>query len=603
MASKKILVIEDNELNLKLIDSLLKLGHYETVGAADAETGIQLAREHDPDLVLMDIQLPGMDGLHASRIIKADPELKDIPVVALTAHAMLGDEDKAKEAGCDGYLSKPIDTRTFLQTIGQYVNGHNGNVHQERTNREKIKRRKHKVLVVDDEPLNVKLLTAALSSEEFEVVPAYNGLEALQKVVADSPDLILLDIMMPRMNGLEVTKRLKEDPSFAHIAIVLVTALDDAESKIKGLEAGADEFLSKPIDSVELQARVRSLLDLRNFREQLTARSESKPFLLATSQDEMSYPQDVGLPTVILTEDNEKDAKLIHTALQDEALHFEVFSNGQEAIERAQKGDVDLILLDVLLPDMNGFEICRHLKEAEETKNIQIAMVTSLSDMENKIKGIELGVDDYLLKPVEPRELKVRVQALLKKKALLDNLTSNYNTALNCAITDRLTGLYNQAYFRHFLGLESKRSSRRKDPVSLLMIDLDDFKQVNDTLGHLTGDAVLEEFADMLLSASREVDFVARYGGEEFAVVLPYTDAEGAMICAENIREKIEDYSFSCLPPNTLERFSASIGVATFPWDAGDVEELIHKADLALYEAKKQGKNRVHVYTDSLEQK
>jgi two-component system cell cycle response regulator len=602
MASKKILVIEDNKLNLKLIDSLLKLGQHQTLSATDAETGIQLVREHHPDLVLMDIQLPGMDGLVATRIIKTDPELKNIPVVALTAHAMVGDEGKAKEAGCDGYLAKPIDTRTFLQSIAQYVNGNNVNGQQETINTENLKVHKHKILIVDDEPLNVKLLSAALRSKEFEVVLAFDGLEALQKVAEESPDLILLDIMMPGLNGLEVTRRLKDDPNYQHIAIVLVTALDDAENKVKGLEAGADEFLSKPVDSVELQARVRSLLDLRNYREQLTARSESKPLLLATTQDDISYREDVSLPTVLLAEDSRKDAKLIQTLLMEEPLHLEVVRHGKQAIQRAKKGGIDLILLDVLLPDMNGFEICRLLKETEETRNIQIMMVTSLSDMENKIKGIELGVDDYLLKPVYGKELKVRIKALLQKKAFLDNLTSNYNTALNCAITDNLTGLYNYAYFRHFLSLEAKRSARRKDPVSLLMIDLDDFKLVNDTLGHLVGDALLGELGELLTNASREVDFVARYGGEEFVIALPFTDAKGARTCAENIRRRIEDYSFNCLSSDVPKKITASIGVATFPWDARSVEELIHKADQALYQAKKQGKNCVRAYANGLEE-
>jgi two-component system cell cycle response regulator len=595
---KKILVVEDNELNMKLIDSLLKLGHYETVKAADAETGIRLARGHNPDLVLMDIQLPGMDGLHASRIIKTDPELKNIPVVALTAHAMVGDEDRAREAGCDGYLAKPIDTRTFLQTIAQYLHGNNVNGQVEENAQDHIRGHQHKILIVDDDPLNLELLSQVLCSEEFEVVLASDGVEALDKVVQESPDLILLDIMMPVLDGLEVTRRLKGDPDFAHIPIVLVTGLDDAEHKMKGLEAGANEFLSKPIDSVELRARIRSLLDLKNYREQLTARSESKPLLLATAQDDISGRDEASLPTLILVEDNEKDAKLIRALLREESLHIEVVNNGKQAIQRAKEGNVDLMLLDVLLPDMNGFEICRLLKETGVTRNIQIVMVTSLSGMENRIKGLELGADDYLLKPVNERELKVRIKALLKKKAFLDNLTSNYNNALNCAITDRLTGLYNYAYFRHFLSLETKRSTRRKDPVSLLMLDLDDFKQVNDTLGHLVGDAMLAEFAELLTNSSREVDFVARYGGEEFAIVLPYTGAEGAMKCAEHIRKRVENHAFSCSPPHVQKKVTASLGIATFPWDASDVDELIRKADLALYQAKKQGKNCVCVYAN-----
>lgn len=593
MAGQRILVIEDNELNLKLINSLLEIGHYESIQATDAESGIQLAEQNHPDLILMDIQLPGMDGLSATKILKADPHLKNIPVVALTAHAMVGDEERAKKAGCDGYLAKPIDTRNFLETIAQYLNGDNGDGQKAEIRKAKHLRKKHKILIVDDDRLNVKLLSTAFCPEQFETFTAYGGEEALEKVVKESPDLILLDIKMPDLDGIEVTRRLKHNPDTKHIPIILVTGLDEKESKSKGLKAGADEFLRKPVSRVEIQTRVRSLLDLKNYREQLTSRLESKPFLLETVQHQTSCHQIGCLPTVVVVEPNEQEAQLIQAYLEQQSLHIEVYGNGRQALDRFKKGNVDLILLDILLPDIKGFEVCSFLKESEELKNVQVLIVTSLQDIESKIQFIELGIDNLLSKPIDERELKARVKALLEKKVFLDKLTENYKSALNCAIIDKLTGLYNRAYLIHFLSLETKRSKRRKDLVSLLMIDLDDFKQFNDGLGHLVGDELLREFGDLLRSSSREVDFLARYGGEEFVVVLPYTDSSGALTYAENIRKKAEVHCFSCLSSPAQKGPTLSIGIATFPCDASSVEELIHKADVALYQAKKQGKNHV----------
>ena len=169
----------------------------------------------------MDIQLPGMDGLSATRIIKNDPALKSIPVVALTAHAMMGDEQKAREAGCDGYLTKPINTKTFLEEITKYL--------KTKQPERRINYYKKKILIVDNEPLNVKLLEAKLPPDEYNVIKAFSGSEAIIKVSESPPDLILLDIMMPEIDGFEVARRLKKNPETKHIPIIMVTALNDRE--------------------------------------------------------------------------------------------------------------------------------------------------------------------------------------------------------------------------------------------------------------------------------------------------------------------------------------------------------------------------------------
>lgn len=599
MEDKTVLVIEDNELNMKLVLGLLKLGKYRVLEAKDAETGIQLAREHKTDLILMDIQLPGMDGLIATRIIKKDTMLKDIPVVALTSYAMQGDENKATEAGCTGYISKPIDTRSFLETVNSFIT-------QAKTTRksqnDKDAYYKARILIVDDEPLNVKLLASKLDGSKYEILQAYGGIEALEKVEKKSPDLILLDVMMPDMDGYEVTTRLKNDPKTANIPIIMVTALDGSEDKIQGLEAGAEEFLSKPVNATELLARINSMLRLKRYREQLAIRTQSGEYFAVTEDQKGALQAKESLPCVLLVEDNEQDIKLIQNYLHGQPYHIMLAKNGEDAIYLATQKKIDLVLLDILLPGMDGFETCNCLKEMDETSNIQIVLITNLSDLESKIKGVEMGADDFLVKPINSKELLVRINALLKKKEYMDKLHSHYENALDSAIKDGLTELYNHAYFSRFLDLEVKRSIRKEYSTALLMMDLDDFKQYNDTLGHLAGDGILRESARVIKDNVREIDLAARYGGEEFAVALPYADSKNALNVAERIQKAIRNHTFSYETVSALKKITFSIGIATCPSDSLTAEELIRKADSMLYKSKKEGKNRVSVYDKSLEQ-
>ena len=297
-----------------------------------------------------------------------------------------------------------------------------------------------------------------------------------------------------------------------------------------------------------------------------------------------------------MVEDDKKDAKLIQSYLHGEPYQIKLVKDGEETMSCVQREKIDLIVLDILLPGIDGFEVCRRLKKKEQTRNIQIVAITSLRDLESKIRGIELGADDYLVKPINRHELGVRVKALIKKKAYLDSLHEGYESAVHSAITDKLTGLYNQAYFKHFLDFEIKRSVRQKTPVTLFMLDVDDFKQYNDSLGHLAGDGILMELGELIRAKIRDSDLAARYGGEEFAVVLSNTDINEAVKSAERIRQIIHNHTFSHMKSLPSKKLSMSVGVAVYPSDAGSVEELIQKADSALYRAKKEGKNRVWLY-------
>jgi two-component system, cell cycle response regulator len=510
-------------------------------------------------------------------------------VIALTGFAMAEDEQKAREAGCDGYMSKPIDTKSFLKTIEGFMLKKNTAPERKQTDARPL------ILIVDDDVRNVKLLDALLSSE-YQTIKAYDGDEALASVRQTLPDLILLDIMMPKRDGYAVTRQLKGNALTRNIPIILITALGGADDKAKGIEAGADEFLNKPVNQTELKARVKSLLKLNVYREQLSARIESEEDLISSGEGKAPPNKGEAFPTLLLVEDSRKDLNLFKAYLENQPFRLQVVRNGEEAIIECEKGKVDLVLLDLILPGIDGFDVCRRLRENDRTRNIQILMVSSQNDLESKLKGIELGADEFLIKPVIREELTVRIKSLVKKKQYLDQLVSRYETALNAAITDKLTGLFNHSYLQHFTARELKRCFRRQGPMAFIMIDIDDFKQYNDTYGHPAGDTLLRLFGRLIKKAIREVDLAARYGGEEFAVVLPYTERPEAMAVAERILGEIRNCSFSEGPARLCERKTASLGLACYPRDGETVADLIQHADVALYRAKSKGKNQICSY-------
>jgi len=453
-----------------------------------------------------------------------------------------------------------------------------------------------RILIVDDEPTSLRLLAGILPKDQYEVLKATDGKEAIEKTFKKHPDVILLDVIMPGLDGFEVTRQLKADPRTKNIPIILVTSLEGLENKLTGLEAGAEEYLSKPVKAVELLARIKSMLQLKQYRDQLSIRKQSeRSFVDAASLEQAVYPADEKQPLVLLVEDNEIDARIIKSFLENMPLRLETASTGSEAISRLLSDKIDLILLDILLPDMTGFDICQRLKETEKNSETPVIVITCLHDLDSKITGVELGADDFLVKPINKQELTARTKALLEKKQQIDKLRAHYETVLNSAIYDWLSGVYNHGYFKRFLDLEIKRSKRQLYPLSLLMIDIDDFKIYNDTFGHSAGDVILKDLAQLLKQSTREIDLVSRYGGDEFAVVLPYTDKQGSARVAKRVAQAIREHDFLRGRGGEIKPLTVSIGAAMFPTDAFTQEEIIQKADEMLYLAKHRGKNRIYV--------
>ena len=243
---------------------------------------------------------------------------------------------------------------------------------------------KKKILIVDDDPTSLKILESMLPADRYSVVKANNGEEALESAFDQPPDLILLDIMMPGIDGYEVTRKIKKDSRTKDVPIIIITSLDECESKVKGLEEGAEELLSKPVHSTELLARVSSMIRLKEYRDQLTIRTLSgKSFGIMSKQPEEVQIKEADLPRILLVEDTEVDAKIVENALDGEPFQLNTVNNGKEVFSFLSQEKTDLILLDILLPDLDGFEICQRLKS--DHKDIQVVIVTCLDDLESKI--------------------------------------------------------------------------------------------------------------------------------------------------------------------------------------------------------------------------
>ncbi len=597
MGFRSILIVEDEEATRALLAALLGRGWFRTLEAADAETGLELAALHRPDCILMDIRLPGMDGLAATRLLKADPQLRHIPVVAMTGFVGAEEEAKALASGCEGFLSKPFDTRGLLEYLERFLlkagqaaapGGFPAAIAGFRVGA--LARygggpaeRRARILIVDDEPQVVEVFERQLQQAGYECLRAFGGIAALKLAQSEVPDLVLLDVLMEDLDGLEVARRLKGNLKTAGIPIILVTALHDVEDKVRGLAAGADEFLSKPVDGAELEVRIRSMLQLTYFQTQLAQRLAAERQV--TGAEDKEEPAAPAGPRIVLACGPEAENLAERTGGVCRLLKA---PGGRELLERA--GQADLVLLAMRLEDADGCELCRQLKFA--TAGVPVALVSATGQMADRIRGIEAGADDILSAGIDHRELAVRLEHLFRRRDQLRQLESQYRSALSAATSDGLTGLFNQAYLKRFLALEVKRSLRQGHPTALAMLDLDDFKACNDSRGHLAGDRVLAEVGQLIRQSVREIDLPARYGGEEFAVVLPYTELGGARVVAERLRASVEANPFR-IDSGEPVRVTVSVGLAVCPADASSAEELIRRSDERLYRAKGEGKNRV----------
>ena len=448
-----------------------------------------------------------------------------------------------------------------------------------------------RILVVDDIPPNVKLLEVRLSAEYFDVLTASNGAEALKICGEGACDIVLLDVMMPGMDGFEVCRRLKSDPATAHLPVVMVTALDQPGDRVRGLEAGADDFLTKPIDEIALVARVRSLARLKVVIDELRSRAS---LALAPGGGEgfLTINADDGRRGRILLVDDRKSASERIVAALSPFHEVTVEADAQQALFRAAEDDCDLFIVSLGLANYDGLRLCSQLRSLERTRNLPILMIAEPDDRARVLRGLDLGVNDYLPRPIDRNELLARVRTQLRQKRYADSLRNKVQQSIALALVDPLTGLNNRRFLENHLATMLEQAQRRRAALSLMIFDIDHLKNVNDTHGHDCGDEVLKGFADRLRRVVRGGDLLCRLGGEEFVIVMPNVAIEVAAKIAERTRTAIEEEPFIIDKAGRSIPITVSVGVAGRGADS-DPDSLYRRADRALYRSKSEGRNRV----------
>ena len=449
-----------------------------------------------------------------------------------------------------------------------------------------------RVLVVDDVLPNVKLLAAKLTREYFDVITAFNGPEALERIKKEAPDIVLLDVMMPGMDGFEVCARIRSDPATMHIPIVMITALSDATDRVRGLEAGADDFLTKPVNDIALFARVRSLVRLKMMMDEWRLRESTSGQFGILDQPLTVKNETASNARVLVVEDSPIDLEKIAETLRRYTDSVVSADTSAKALDLGMSEDFELIIVSLTLLHEDGLRLCSQLRSHERTRQAPILLIADEGDLSRVAKGLELGANDYLLKPIDRNELLARVRTQVRRKRYHEKLRHNYEQSLSMALTDSLTGVFNRRYVSAHLPRLMERSWESQKPVAILMFDIDHFKTVNDTYGHGVGDEVLREVANRTNRNLRNFDLVARYGGEEFIVVMPDTDRDAAYAVAERLRRRVGEETFPVSDQVGEITVTISIGVAVADGEGDTMEAILKRADDALYMAKRSGRNR-----------
>lgn len=464
-----------------------------------------------------------------------------------------------------------------------------------------------KILVVDDDAVARNIVKDILFSEGYEVIEAKNGKEAIRKVVVSKPDLILLDLVMPELDGFDVCRKLREDMENLAIPIIIFSSKAEKDDILKGLEVGANDYIVKPVEPFELKARIKAHLRLKGLYDDANAEKRDLMTLLEIS-------------------------RAVSSTLRSRDILYTIVKNVGEIIEVARcsivkigkKDGVGYVLTTYENPNIKDLPIeldkYPEIKKALEVKSTVIVDDIHSDPLMSNIKDTlkDLNFSSLLVVPIIVREEVVgtlflrtsrREKSFTPREVRLCQIIANLsaNALANAhifesmelsnlelerlAITDGLTGAFNHRYFRGRLDEEFDRAKRYTTPLSCIMLDIDYFKNINDAFGHGQGDIVLREITDVIKNNVRKTDMVARYGGEEFVIILPQTDREGSFVQAERIRNAVKGYR--CSGGDRCIMVTVSLGVSTFPsQDIKKADDLVGMADNALYEAKNSGRNR-----------
>jgi two-component system cell cycle response regulator len=449
-----------------------------------------------------------------------------------------------------------------------------------------------RVLLIDDSLGSIALLQAQLASEYMDVIVAHDGAEALETISQCHPDLVLVDAVMPGMDGFEVCRRIKADPATTHLPVVMVTTLDKPEDHMAALQAGADDFMTKPIHLPTLMARVRRLAQSKMLIDELRMRERSgREMGLEPADDIALLDIDVSAGQVLLICENRDTAREIRTAMTPtHQVHID--RDAEDALLVVRRAELDMILIDLTSEGTDGLRVCSRLRSMDATRETPILAILDERQIAARVRALEIGVDGIIELPVHRGALLACVASRLRRKRYSDHLREILRRSLERAVKDPLTSMHNRRYLERHLGQLVSQNVERGRPVSLLIIDVDHFKSVNDTYGHDVGDHVLREVANRIMASLRGIDLSCRFGGEEFVAAFSAVDADRALQIAERLRRKIADTAVPVKSDQGPLFVTVSIGAATSV--GGDTaESLLKRADQALYRAKKDGRNRV----------
>ena len=448
-----------------------------------------------------------------------------------------------------------------------------------------------RVLIVDDIPTNVRLLEARLTAEYYEVLTASSGAQALDICRTQDVDIVLLDVMMPEMDGFEVCRRLKADPRTHHLPVLMITALDQTSDRVQGLEAGADDFLSKPVDDTQLMARVKSLVRLKSLTDELRARALTGQQIAI--EDALRAMDSISASggSILIIDTDRRHAERIQGYLSPDHK-VDILTEPADAVFQVTGASYELALVSMSLDDFDPLRVCSQVRTVDHSRNLPIILLADVADKPRVVRALDLGVNDFISRPVERNELMARVRTQIRRHRYAMELRESVNNTMALAVTDELTGLYNRRYFDRHLNVMLGKAQEQERDMALMILDIDHFKAVNDNHGHDIGDAVLREFAARLKRNIRGVDLACRFGGEEFVVLMPDTDTGQAEAVAERVRQSMAEKPFEVGTARPLS-VTVSVGVSIRESLADTPESLIKRADVALYRAKREGRNRV----------
>jgi two-component system cell cycle response regulator len=447
-----------------------------------------------------------------------------------------------------------------------------------------------KILIVDDIKFNIDLLQAKLQRECYAIYRASNGKEALSKAMEIKPDIILMDIMMPLMDGLTATKLIRRTQGISFIPIIIVTALDSEEDKVSSLLCEADCYVVKPINHAILIARIKSLLRFKFITEELLMRLKihhKSEELVA--HHPLAFSMDTNGAKILLIDDNTRQALLISSRLRRDNFMVDICSDAHEKMLKNPHSNYNLIIINVSKRDDYGINACMKIRSNAAFKHIPMITLMDECDEELLIKSLEIGMNDYVLMPLSLKELSAKALLQIKKFRYQEQLKRIYSENSS---KDELTGLYNRTSLNSYFAQVIEKMKKEGKNYTLCMIDIDNFKNINDTYGHIAGDEILKDIAKIIFNNVRSTDFVARFGGEEFVAILQNVTINQTLVIAEKIKQKLVDSKIFDISGKNFISCTVSTGIDEIKVD-DTLQNIIDRADKKLYRAKALGKNTI----------